>query len=202
MATHVDVSSPPALAARFLPALQHQLDRLVHAGQLRSRVEAALPLARGERLLALECSREGAWLAATGQALHCQAGTVRVGGVPSSWSRLDWDTIDRVTWRDRDGTLTLTRARADRTPERTVIRMQPGATLGRFAREQVAWTIVVSTTVQLDGHHGAARVVVRRTPGSDQVRWHVTVPPGAAELPGHRGAVAKTLAELRGQWGL
>ena len=165
MVTHVDAFASPGLVSRLLPGLHHQSGRIAHAGRLRARVEAALPLEQGERLLALDGSLDGDWLAATDQALHCQVGTVPMGGVPTRWSRFDWDRIDRATWHDRDGTLVMSRMGGD--PEqaaRTVIQLPPGASLGRLARERVAWTIVVSVTVQLSEEHGPARVVVRRVP--------------------------------------
>ncbi|MCE0486542.1 hypothetical protein [Ornithinimicrobium sediminis] len=202
MVTHVDAFVSPGLVSRFLPGLHRQLDRIAQAGRLRSRVEGALPLVQGERLLALDCSLDGDWVAATDQALYCQVGAVRIGAVPTRWSRFDWDRIDRATWHDRDGTLALSRVGDDAMATRTVIHLPAGATLGRFARERVAWTIVVSATVQLDGGHGPVHVVVRRQPGSDDMRWQVTVPPGSAEVPGFRDAVVRALDELRGQWGL
>lgn len=201
MATHVQPYPQPALVTRVVAALQRRLSRLTEGSEVRDRIRASLSLPDGERLMALECSRQGQFLAATDRALYRQAGPGMVGGVPLRWSRTGWEQMDRSSWNDRDGTLVLTGADSHGLP-RTVISMPAGSTLGRFAGERVAWATVMSATVRLDGDHGLARVAVRRRPGSDGLTWQVTLAPGTPRTSEVREAVAAALARLRAQWGI
>ena len=96
------------------------------------------------------------------------------GSAPAA---IPWDLVLRVTW-DADSVEVTAQERAGSRPvvHRMPITGPPGA-MAEAVRERVNASIVVQHHVPLVGERGA-RLVARRTPGSDELRWSVVFDPG------------------------
>jgi hypothetical protein len=151
------------------------------------------PIGPGERVLTSVRQVSGALVAATGHAVYHQDGP---GG---SWSRLGWEDVDQVFWDDEQRALTLTPAGPPRSSP-AVLRLPRSVPLVDFARERVTSTTIARAPV-LSGGRVCGWLAARRPPGSDRVRWVLTVRDAAAcgdpDLqPRVAGAVAALEADL------
>ena len=117
-------------------------------------------------------------------------------------SALGWDRILRVSW----GT-DVVEITAQPTPGAAPVVLRVHVVLGTgvlpaVVRERVNASIVVQHHVPLVGELGA-RVVARRTSGSDELRWSVVFDAGLDPAdPGLRDQADSALAELRTSLGI
>lgn len=142
-----------------------------------------------------------AWLPSGGSSLVATDDALLLpdGSDPSS---LGWDRILRVTWEPRSAEVTAQLSPGARPVVLTVpVDEEPG-TLARVVREQVEASIVVQHHVELVGERGA-RMVARRAPGSDELRWSVVFDAGLDPRdPALRDRADAALAELRASLGV
>jgi hypothetical protein len=129
-------------------------------------VRARVP---GERVLAWVVSGDSS-LVATEAAL-----VLPDGDAPGA--RVAWDLVLRAHW-EADVVEVTAQSGAGGRPvlHRIALDADPGA-LPEVVRERVNASIVVQHHVELVGERGA-RLVARRTPGSDELRWSVVFDPG------------------------
>jgi hypothetical protein len=107
-----------------------------------------------------------------------------------------WDEIDRATWAE--GVLTVERLVGDRS--RLVHRLPKPGRLPELVRDRVTSSIVVSERSAVPGGH--VRVVARRRPGVDRLRWGLLYDPGElAADPAARSAAQEILARHRSHVG-
>lgn len=145
----------------------------------------ALALESGERPISHARTPEGGHVVATTLALHLPGGP-----------RLPWHLMDKAVW-DEDGvTVTMT----DGFVHRAAL-PEPG-TLPETIRERVTSTIVASRHVTINGR-GGVRLVARRIPGYDTLRWEFIFDPGLdAQDPGLRAHAEQALEEVRRSLGV
>ena len=199
MTTHLAGLGFPGLTIRLPARLEHQLVRLLEALKSRDEVRASVPLAAGERLLAMARDTGGRWAAASDRALyHDVAERTGLAG-PREWVRVGWEEIAGVSWDDRACSLTFT-GLVPTVKRRTVLYLPAGATLGLLAQERVAWTTVVRTEIPL-GDQRTARVIGRRRPGSEELTWLVGLD-GGSDTEAVEGALEAALNDLRARLGL
>jgi hypothetical protein len=199
MASHIEGLVFPGLTTRLMTRLRERLAGLVEALQSRDEVRTSLPLAPEERVLATTCDSGGRWVAASERALYHRVGDPSGSTAAPEWTRVGWDEIGRVDWNGSEGTLTFT-GLAPTVARRTVLHLPTGASLGLLAHERVAWTELVRTTIQVDGH-GWARVLGRRRPGSDEMTWLVGLD-GGSDTAGLQVALEAALHEMRARLGV
>lgn len=149
--------------------------------------------ARGHRLLG--------WLPSGGSSLLATDTELVLpeGSTPES---IPWDLVVRVTW-SADAVEVTAQERAGARPvvHRVPVVGPPGA-MAEAVRERVNSSIVVQHHVALVGESGA-RLVARRTPGSDQLRWSVVFDAGLdSSDPGLRDQADAALADLRASLGV
>ena len=199
MTTHLAGLGFPGIAIRLPARLEHRLTRVLEGMRLRDEVRSSVPLRTGERVLAMARDSGGRWVAASDRALYHDADERSGPAGPHEWVRVGWEEIAAVSWDDRACSLTFT-GLVPTVRRRTVLHLPTGATLGLLARERVAWTTVVQTTIQL-GDHGTARVIGRRRPGSEELTWLVGLDGGidSRDVP---GALDRALNDLRARLGL
>lgn len=147
-------------------------------------------LAKGERALVSARTADGGWAVGTDRALHLPDGVV-----------LGWHEVDQARWVGDDGTLEVLTLPEGSAPARTyhVLLGDPGQ-LPELVRERVTSSIVVSERVTLPGNV-RARIMARRVPDGEGVRWSVIyedgVMPGDAQLQeATRAAVARLQMRL------
>jgi hypothetical protein len=144
-------------------------------------------LAGGERLLAVAddgpttvaASQLGLWLPADG-----------------SWHRIGWDDIVKATWsetgleiiegRDEDGVV------LDEPPRRYLL--DEPRNLPSVVRQRVEHSIARWEQVRVPG--GTARIVARRRPGQDGLRWTARLDVGTPDSAQAREALADYLARI------
>ena len=149
---------------------------------LRSRLDG------GERLLAVAedgpatvaASQLGLWLPADG-----------------SWQRIGWDDIVKATWseagleiiegRDEDGIV------VDEPPRR--YRLGEPRNLPSVIRQRVEHSIARWEQVRVPG--GTGRIVARRRPGQDGLRWTARLDVGTPDSAPAREALAGYLAQVQ-----
>jgi hypothetical protein len=154
--------------------------------RLPAAVRDGLALEGGERVLAYATARDGAHVVATDQALHLP------GAV-----RLPWEQVDQAAWQD--GWLHVRKTGG--TGEHHVRLTEPGS-VPETVQERVTATIVVNHQTTLPGG-GQVRIVGRRPPGGDAIRWTFIFGAGADPAdPGLRAQAEQRLADLRRQTGL
>lgn len=156
---------------------------------LPAKVRDGLALERGEHVLAHAAAPDGSHVVATDRALH-------LPGPAADFVRLPWEEVEQAAWQD--GWLHV-RERGNR--EHHLRLTQPGS-VPETVQERVTATIVVNHQATLPG--GAhVRIVGRRPPGGDAVRWTLVFDAGD-ELndPSLRAQAEQRLAELRRQTGL
>jgi hypothetical protein len=171
-----------------------RLRRRAGHSSLAPTVRAALPLARGERILAHAVALGGEPVVATDRALLRSDGT---GTGEPQWIRMPWHDIEAATWDDDAQALQLTVGSRP-----VVLRLDQPRLLPETVRERVTASIVVSQHVRLAGRRGV-RVVARRVFGTDDVVWQLAfdsgVDPGDPLL---RSAAERALQDVRAQTGL
>ena len=200
MAAHIEGLAFPGRAIRLTTRLQERLARLVEAWQARDDVTASLPLAPGERLLTTTCDRGGTWVAASERALYHHGSNASPRSAPGcEWVRVGWEEVGSATWDPDECMLTL-RGLLPTAPRRTVLHLPDGAGLADLAREQVVWSALVRTEIDL-GKHGTARVIGRRQPGTDELVWLVGLP-GQTDTPEVQAVLQAALADLRSRLGV
>jgi hypothetical protein len=151
-------------------------------------VRAAAPLEQGERILAFTHNPDDALVLVTDRALRHQTGT--------RWCRIGWEQISPISWDDERHTLAVTVADSGRVAH---IRLHTAdrARFTDFARERLAYTVLLGTVVPLTGHN-YARVTGRRQPGTDRILWQVSLSNGTnAADASVRSAIAAAIAQLR-----
>jgi hypothetical protein len=160
--------------------------RFRRADRLPEDVRAALSVQPGERVIATARTRGEGWVVATERAL------LTVDG------RTGWTDVEHAQWYDDEQVLQVDPLPGFGTTVRLAL-TEPGR-LPETVRERVMASIVVSRRVPLPG--GSARVVARRSAGSDELVWQV-VPDGGTDLddPGVREQVELVLARMQDELG-
>jgi hypothetical protein len=159
-------------------------------------VEDALPLQRGEAVLAAARDSSGGWYVGTARALL----------VPESqsWRRLPWAAVERANW-DRDSEELVVVETADfGRPEPTHRATLPDPRrLLQLIRERVTASIVVKFFEPVEGKRGIT-VSGRRSPHSDdELVWSVLVDPGLEEGSEQvRAAAERALAAAQAELGI
>jgi len=159
---------------------------------MRFRLSRSLPAAarpaleHGEHILAHAATRDGSYVVATDRALH----------LPDS-VRLPWERVEQAAWRD--GWLHV---RTTTEPAEHHIRLTDPGSVPETVQERVTATIVINHQATLPGG-GHVRIVGRRPPRGDTVRWTFVFDAGLdPEDPGLRAQAGGLLAALRRQTGL
>lgn len=116
-------------------------------------------LAWAEGIVAVDASLT--WAAATDRALY----------VPGVLGRCGWDEIVRASWDDPVLELLLLPAGQQQPGTVCLTLDQPGSIPG-IVRDRVSGTIIAQRHVNLTPDRGA-RLIARRVPGTDDVRWTV-----------------------------
>jgi len=138
--------------------------------------------------------------AASERALYYHGGNAPPRSAPGcEWVRVGWEEVGSATWDPDECMLTL-RGLLPTAPRRTVLHLPDGAGLADLAREQVAWSALVRTEIDL-GKHGTARVIGRRQPGTDELVWLVGLP-GQTDTPEVQAVLQAALADLRSRLGV
>jgi hypothetical protein len=160
---------------------------------MRFRLSRSLPadwrpaLERGEHILAHAATRDGSYVVATDRALHLPDGV-----------RLPWERVEQAAWRD--GWLHVWTT-ADEPAEHHHRLTVPGS-VPETVQERVTATIAVNHQATLPGG-GHVRIVGRRPPGGDAVRWTLVFDAGLdPDDPELRAQAGGLLAALRRQTGL
>jgi hypothetical protein len=112
---------------------------------------------------------------------------------------IGWQHISKAVWRE--GRLSVVAADVvddlllvDRDP--VVVEVRAPRDLPPVVRKRVEANVVHSQVHPVPG--GAARLVARRVPGQDGLRWWARLEPGTADLPEVRTALAAWIDQLRG----
>ena len=146
----------------------------------------ALPLRRGERVLASALLADGSWVAATRDALLLPG------------RRIDWASVAHAEWSDDDAMLRIDQLGGTAGEQDTsqLVVDEPGR-LPETVRERVMASIVASRHVAIQGRAGV-RVVARRAPGEEALVWQVVVDRGLDPAdPGVIAAGEAAIADLR-----
>jgi hypothetical protein len=149
-------------------------------------VRAALPLQKGEHVLAAAQCVDGTWAVATDRALF-------VGE-----TRVEWADIAHAEWDDEASLLRIDEMRTSGAAAsgRRLPFEDPGF-LPETVHERVRASIVTSRHIRIRGRAGV-RVVARRVTGSDELRWQVVLDRGLdPEDPQVQALAQAALAELR-----
>jgi hypothetical protein len=147
-------------------------------------------LERGERILAYAAARDGSYIVATDRALHVPSAT-------DGLRRLPWERIEHAAWQNGWLHVHEDPGRAEHH-----IRLPAPGSVPETVQERVTATIAVNHKATLPG--GArVRIVGRRPPGGDTVRWTFVFEAGLdPNDPGLRAQAGEALAALRRQTGL
>jgi hypothetical protein len=184
-----DIRGNPSLRG-WLEAWQQ--DREQHA-IARAQARALVLTRPGERLLAVARGAGGELLAATDRALYHQAS--------QSWARLGWEEVGQVGWDNQRRILMLTGL----TPSvraRTVLCLARDWGLPEVAAERAGAAKVFDQRISLNGGAGA-RVVARRLPGGQGVKWLVVLDHGLDPAdPQLRAELESALTALRAATGI
>lgn len=153
---------------------------------------ADLALARGERVLVRARTGDGLWVIGTDRALHLSDGVV-----------LGWHQVDQARWLDADNALEVVTLPAGTTPAQSYrIEIPVPGLLPELVRERVTSNIVASERVLLTGRAGA-RIVARRLPGEEGVRWSVIYDEGVTSSdPEVQSAARDVVARPRARLGV
>jgi hypothetical protein len=118
---------------------------------------------------------------------------------PDGVRLIAWQHVSKAIWRD--GRLSVIEADVvddlllvDRDP--VVVEVRVPRDLPPVVRKRVEANVVQSQVHPVPG--GAARVVARRVPGQDGLRWWARLEPGTADLPEVRTALVARIDQLRG----
>ena len=144
---------------------------------------AALPLNRGEKVIAAAQLADGDWVVATGGALVVVAG------------RTPWTDVAHAQWFGEEQVLVVDPVPGAGAPLR--LRLAEPGRVPETVHERVMASIVLSRRVALPG--GGARLVARRGDGAD-LAWQV-VPDTGTDLgaPEVQAAVEAALTDLRSE---
>jgi len=153
---------------------------------------AAVALAPGERVLVRVRTGDESWVVGTDRALHLSDGAV-----------LGWHQIDQARWLDVHKALEVVTLPAGSTPAMSYrIEIPVPGLLPELVRERVTSNIVASERVLLTGRAGA-RIVARRVPGEEGVRWSVIYDEGVPSSdPDVQTAARDAVARLRTRLGV
>jgi hypothetical protein len=186
----------PGLAAHGRAWLQARVPRPGGLRKTAAAIAAGAPIGPGERVLTSIRQAGPALVIATERAVYYQDGS---GG--RSWSRLGWEEVDQVLWDVALHALTLTRA-GHGALSRVVLRLARHDPLVELARERVTWTTLARAPV-LSGSRVCGWLTARRAPGSDHVRWVLTVRDALVSGdPALRHRVSGAIAALEADLGL
>lgn len=155
-------------------------------------VKDAVQLQRGEQMLSVCASDDGAYLAASDRALYRVAAP--------SVERLRWDQVDRAVWEPPYLQLT---AREDDTGRVAHLVWQADQTgdLPAVVRERVTGSILVNSQVPVSG--GSAQVIARRHSDTGVVGWRIVFGAGVdAQDPAVQAAADAELTDLRSRLGV
>ena len=150
----------------------------------------ALPLHPRERLLAAARLTDGSWVAATPGALVLPG------------RRVDWSAVAHAEWSDEKSQLRVDQLRtADSDPETHVLALDEPGRVPEVVRDRVTSSIVASRHTPVEGRAGV-RVVARRVPGEDELRWQVVVDRGLDPAdPRVQAASDTAVSDLRRELG-
>ena len=147
---------------------------------------AALPLNRGEKVIAAAQLADGDWVVATGGALVAVAG------------RTPWTDVAHAQWFGEEQVLVVDPVPGAGAPLR--LRLAEPGRLPETVHERVMASIVLSRRVALPG--GGARLVARRGDGSGETVWQVVADVGVDLAdPAVRDRVDAALADLQAELG-
>jgi len=149
-------------------------------------------LAKGERTLASARAADGSWAVGTDRALHLADGL-----------ELGWHQVDSARWVGDDSVLEVVTLPEGMTPPQTYrIELPDPGQLPELVRERVTSSIVVSERVVLAGGAGA-RIIARRVPGGEGVRWSVIYEEGVSRSdPRLQAATREAVARLQMRLGV
>lgn len=191
---HADRLTGPDLVTLGRAWLRACVPSLTRLRKTATAVTAGAPIRPGERVLISVRQVSEALVVATGHAVYHQDSPER------TWSRLGWEDVDQVMWDGEQHVLTLTRASHGRSP--VVLRLPRGGPLADFARERLTATTLARAPV-LSGGRVCGWLAARRPPGSDRVRWELTLrDPTASGDPSLQSRVAAAIAALEADLGL
>jgi hypothetical protein len=152
-------------------------------------VRAAIPLARGERILAAAQLQDRRWVVASTRALHIGPGETR-----------GWDQVEAAVWSD-----TATMLQVSWVGERRQSLFEFAGSAGflpEVIRERVEGSVVISRRIPVNGRRGV-RVAIRRAAPGQPLTTQV-VPDRGVDLRDVEIAarVEAALADLREQTGM
>lgn len=135
---------------------------------------------------------DGSEVVGTDRALHLGVATV-----------LAWHQVDRARWARDDHTLEVVTLPTGAAPAQTYrVQIPEPGRLPELVRERVTSNILVSERVVLAGRVGA-RIVARRMPGAEGVRWSVIYDQDDAPVdPDVPAAARDAIASLRSRLGV
>jgi hypothetical protein len=150
----------------------------------------ALPLHPRERLLAVARLVDGSWVAATPGALVLPG------------RRVDWVTVAHAEWSDERSQLRIDQLRtAAAEAETHRLDLDEPGRVPEIVRDRVTSSIVASRHAAIEGKAGV-RVVARRVPGEDELRWQVVVDRGLSLAdPRVQAASENAVRDLRRELG-
>ncbi len=145
---------------------------------------AALPLNRGEKVIAAAQLADGDWVVATG------------GGLVAVAGRTPWTDVAHAQWFGEEQVLVVDPVPGAGAPLR--LRLAEPGRLPETVHERVMASIVLSRRIALPGG-GGARLVARRGDGSD-LAWQVVPDPGTdLTVPEVQAVVDAALTDLRSE---
>jgi hypothetical protein len=137
-----------------------------------SEVAAALPLARGEKVLAGTRATDGTWLLGTRDALHVVPPPSSGAAGEAALTRIPWESIEKADWDREEEQLVVTDVgEFGRVRPRHVFAVSEPGLLLELVRERVTASIVLQRRIPTQGKRGLT-VIGRRPPGNDgEVSW-------------------------------
>lgn len=157
--------------------------------------QALAGLERDERVVSWADTAAGAVVLATQRGLWWPART------EDGLRLIGWQHVSKAVWRE--GRLTVTEADVD--DDLIVIDRAPVGVelavprdLPPTVRKRVEANIVRTELTPVAG--GAARIVARRVPGEDGLRWWARLEPGTPDTDRVRSSVAARVSALRAEW--
>jgi hypothetical protein len=193
---HAGRLAGPGVVSRGRAWLRAWVQSLSMLRKTAAAVAEGAPIRPGEKVLISVRQADETMVIGTGHAIYHEDGPV----AGHSWCRLGWEDIGEVRWNDEQGPLTLTHADHQGPP--VVLRLPRGAPLADFAREMVTSTTLARAPL-LSGGRVCGWLTARRPPGSDQVRWVLTLRDAAAcSDPALQSRVAGAIAAVEADLGL
>ena len=150
-------------------------------------------LAPGERVVSWADAADGRVVLATPRGIWWPDGAVP--------RLIGWQFVSKAVWRER----VLTVVEAAVHDDLIIVDLAPVSielaiprNLPPTVRKRVETNVVHSEVAPILG--GAARLVARRVPGEDGLRWWARLEPGTADSPQVRAALDARLGALRADW--